>query len=114
MNLAEVFAEPLVDLGDSDPAFAGIRSRRRALGSLKVGVTAQFLEHPEEYHRRYHDVAYWSFLLGNALEKAHITHEVGTLIDIGSGSGNSVIPLCERFPRARIIATDISPQLLKI
>ena len=114
MNLGEVFAEPLVDLGDSDPAFAGIVTPRSALGAVKVGVTAQFLDHAEEYHRRYHDVDYWRFLIGNALEKAAITGEVGTVIDIGSGSGNSVIPLSERFPRARIVATDISPQLLAI
>jgi ubiquinone/menaquinone biosynthesis C-methylase UbiE len=36
------------------------------------------------------------------------------IIDIGSGSGNSVIPLADRFPRANIVATDISPQLLAI
>ena len=86
MNLGEVFAEPLVDLGDSDPAFAGIVTPRSALGAVKVGVTAQFLDHAEEYHRRYHDVDYWRFLIGNALEKAAITGEVGTVIDIGSGS----------------------------
>ena len=114
MNLGEVFAEPLVDLGGSDPAFAGIVTPRSALGAVKVGVTAQFLDHAEEYHRRYHDVDYWRFLIGNALEKAAITGEVGTVIDIGSGSGNSVIPLSERFPRAKIVATDISPQLLAI
>src|SRR5207248_9280280 len=36
------------------------------------------------------------------------------VIDIGSGSGNSVIPLADRFPDADIVATDISPQLLAI
>ncbi|TMH04634.1 MAG: class I SAM-dependent methyltransferase, partial [Betaproteobacteria bacterium] len=36
------------------------------------------------------------------------------IIDIGSGSGNSVIPLADLFPDANIVATDISPQLLAI
>jgi len=116
MNLDEVFAEPLVDLGETDPAFAGIRTPRSALGSAKVGVTAQFLDHADEYHRRYLDTAYWRFLIGNALQAAKIDSgpEPDTIIDIGSGSGNSVIPLSERFERAQIVAVDISPQLLKI
>ena len=33
---------------------------------------------------------------------------------LGSGSGNSVIPLLEQFPKAQIVASDISPQLLAI
>ena len=114
MTLDEVFAEPMVDLGETDPTFTGIHTPRSALGSIKVGVTAQFLQHADEYHRRYHDVEYWSFLLGNALSAAGIGGEPAAVIDIGSGSGNSVIPLAERFPRARIIATDLSPQLLAI
>jgi SAM-dependent methyltransferase len=116
MNLDEVFAEALVDLGETDPAFAGICTPRSALGAAKVGVTAQFLDHADEYHRRYHDVAYWHFLIGNALQAAKIDSgpEPDTIIDIGSGSGNSVIPLSERFGRAQIVAVDISPQLLKI
>jgi ubiquinone/menaquinone biosynthesis C-methylase UbiE len=114
MNLGEVFAEPLVDLGETDRSFSGIYTPRSTLGAPKVGVTAQFLERAGEYHRLYHDVEYWRFLLGNALQAAGIDGEPGTVIDIGSGSGNSVIPLAERFPRSMIIATDISPQLLAI
>ena len=37
-----------------------------------------------------------------------------TILDIGSGSGNSVIPLLDRFKDAFVVATDISPQLLAI
>ena len=114
MNLSEVFAEPLVDLGETDPAFSGIHTPQSAVGSPRVGVTAQFLERADEYHRRYHDVEYWRFLLANALQAAGIASEPATVIDIGSGSGNSVIPLAERFPHSAIIATDISPQLLAI
>ena len=110
----EVFAGALVDLGETDPAFDGILSPQSAIGAAKVGVSAQFLEHADEYHRRYQDLGYWRFLIGNALAAAKIEREPDTVIDIGSGSGNSVIPLAERFPRARIVAVDVSPQLLAI
>lgn len=114
MKLEQIFAEPLVDLGAENSAFAGIQTPRSAVGAAKVGVTAQFLEHADEYHRHYHDVAYWRFLLDGAVGRAGVTGEPATVIDIGSGSGNSVLPLADRFPRASIVATDISPQLLAI
>jgi ubiquinone/menaquinone biosynthesis C-methylase UbiE len=114
MNPAEVFAEPLVDLAIQDPAFAGIHTPQSALGAAKIGVTEQFLERAEEYHRSYLDLDYWRFLLGNAIKATGEMPDPRTVIDIGSGSGNSVIPLADRFPGAEIVATDISPQLLAI
>jgi ubiquinone/menaquinone biosynthesis C-methylase UbiE len=114
MNAGAVFAEPLVDLGVGNPAFAGIQTPLSALGATKVGVTEQFLERAEEYHKSYLDLDYWRFLLGKAVEVAGLRGDPTTVIDIGSGSGNSVIPLADRFPRAEIVATDISPQLLAI
>jgi ubiquinone/menaquinone biosynthesis C-methylase UbiE len=114
MDVASVFAEPLVDLGTQTPAFAGIYAPQSSIGATKVGVTSQFLENAEQYHRAYFDTEYWNFLLGNALEAAGEPSAPARIIDIGSGSGNSVIPLANRFPDAEIIATDISPQLLAI
>jgi ubiquinone/menaquinone biosynthesis C-methylase UbiE len=114
MDAGEIFAESLLDLGSQDEALAGILTPRSALGAAKVGVTAQFLERADEYHRAYLDVEYWRFLLDKALTVACPPADPALIIDIGSGSGNSVIPLAERFPNARIVATDISPQLLAI
>ncbi len=114
MNLDAIFAEPLVDLGSQTPAFAGVHAPKSTLGMAKVGVTSQFLENAAEYHRAYFDTGYWGFLLGNALAAARIETAPRRIIDIGSGSGNSVIPLADRFPDAEIVATDISAQLLAI
>jgi ubiquinone/menaquinone biosynthesis C-methylase UbiE len=114
MNLGEIFAEPLVGLDTRDPAFAGIQTPRSAVGATKFGVTAQFLERADEYHRNYLSLDYWRFLLDRAFQTIGEMQEPSLIIDIGSGSGNSVIPLADRFPRASIVATDISPQLLAI
>lgn len=114
MDAGEIFAEPLLDLGSQNEAFAGILTPRSALGAAKVGVTAQFLERADEYHRAYLNVEYWRFLLDKALTAAGPLPDPVVIIDIGSGSGNSVIPLAWRFPDADIVATDISPQLLAI
>jgi ubiquinone/menaquinone biosynthesis C-methylase UbiE len=114
MDLASVFTEPLVNLGNETPAFQGIYTPKSFLGATKVGVTSQFLENAAQYHKSYFDTGYWSFLLGNALAAAGNPDAPTRIIDIGSGSGNSVIPLADRFPDAEIVATDISPQLLAI
>ena len=114
MDVAAVFAEPVVDLGSENPAFRGIFAPKSSLGTVKIGVTAQFLENAEQYHRSYFDTGYWDFLLGNALAAAGNPGAPRRIVDIGSGSGNSVVPLAARFPDAEIVATDISPQLLAI
>ena len=50
-ELASFFAEPLIDMGEEEPAFAGIHAPRGSLGAERIGVTAQFLENAEQYHR---------------------------------------------------------------
>jgi SAM-dependent methyltransferase len=114
MNLGEVFAEPLVRLDAEDRALEGIQTPKSALGAIKVGVTGQFLEHADQYHRNYLNLDYWRFLLERAFQAIGEMPDPSLIIDIGSGSGNSVIPLADRFPDAYIVATDISPQLLAI
>lgn len=40
------------------------------------------------------------------------SEEKGILVDIGTGTGNIAVSLAKEIPRARIIATDISPKAL--
>jgi SAM-dependent methyltransferase len=108
------FAEPLGDLGDDDAALRGILVPESQRGARPRGVTAQFLEHAAEYHRRYANVEHFRMLVGDALAKLDPPIAPQLILDIGSGSGNSVIPLLDRFDDAFVVATDISPQLLAI
>ena len=43
----------------------------------------------------------------------YIRHRPETIIDIGCGTGNGISGLQARFPRARIVATDIATQMLE-
>src|SRR5439155_1230277 len=81
------------------PAFAGIYTPQSFHGATRVGVTSQFLENAEQYHKSYFDTSYWNFLLGNALDAAGSPGAPKRIIDIGSGSGNSVIPLADHLPQ---------------
>ena len=109
-----VFAEPLADLGTETPAFAGIHTPkelpRRDQGRRDGAVSRERRAISPELFR-------YRILELPARQRARCRRQSGSagrIIDIGSGSGNSVIPLADRFPNAEIVATDISPQLLAI
>lgn len=109
-----LFTETLVDLGLTDPALRAILAPQSEIGTVKVGVTAQFLDNAADYHESYRNIEYFRVLIDRALAKVAEPLEPKVILDIGSGSGNSVIPLLDRFPEAFVVATDISPQLLAI
>lgn len=114
MDLAAFVEGKLTSLGGIDDRFAGIAGLFDGAERPKVGVTDQFLANAAEYHRAYLSLDYWDALVARALKCAGAGEDVDTIIDIGSGSGNSVIPLMRRFPHARFVATDISAELLAI
>lgn len=111
-SLQELFAEPLRHLGDEDPKLRGIHAPEAERGARKPGVTAQFLENAAQYHERYRNVDGMRGYLGGIL--GHRDGRVQVILDVGSGSGNSIIPLLDLYPHAYCVATDISPQLLAI
>ena len=82
---------------------------------LAVGVTQQFLDNAETYHARYSDNDHWKHLVTQALDLAGVDRQAALkILDIGSGSGNTVFAATDLLPNSVIYANDISPQLLKI
>jgi hypothetical protein len=75
------------------------------------GVTGQFLEDADRYHERYTSHGYFRMLIEAALARRGVG-PVSSVLDLGSGSGNSVVPSLSLFPEAEVVAIDISPQLL--
>jgi SAM-dependent methyltransferase len=76
------------------------------------GVTDQFIEHADVYHQRYFHNEHWTGLVKRAM--VSLDQDPTRILDIGSGSGNTVFPLTRRFPSAEICASDISFPLLRI
>ncbi|HLZ73703.1 class I SAM-dependent methyltransferase [Phenylobacterium sp.] len=77
-------------------------------------ITDQFTANAEEYHRRYAASDHFERLFRQGIEASGIAVAPAPLIlDLGSGSGvNSIVPCLRLFPGARMVATDLSGELL--
>jgi ubiquinone/menaquinone biosynthesis C-methylase UbiE len=115
MEARDYTSVKLVDLGDSqDEQLRGIMTPESELDAPRLGVTAQFLEDSQAYHDRYTEHEWWDTLIADATSALDCRFTSGAVLDVGSGSGNSVLPVLKRFPEAMVLATDISPNLLRI
>jgi ubiquinone/menaquinone biosynthesis C-methylase UbiE len=114
--LDDAFRVPLRDLGEFDAKLAGILCPEPEIGAEKVGITDQFLADAETYHARYSNASHFNHLFKQALAETGILPRPGsTLLDLGSGSGtNTILPCLTLFAECRIVATDLSPDLLRI
>jgi SAM-dependent methyltransferase len=116
LSAQDYFRTPLVDLGDSEPAFRGILTPEPEVGTEKAGVSDQFLANGAEYHRKYSNAAYFLGLFKKVFSRTPKPEgRALKILDIGTGPGvNSIQPCLELFPDCQIVATDLSPQLLAI
>ncbi|MBS0333395.1 MAG: class I SAM-dependent methyltransferase [Proteobacteria bacterium] len=80
----------------------------------KATITDQFKANAAEYHQRYAASDHFEALFASALAATGVAVvDAPLILDLGSGSGvNSVIPCRRLFPGARIVATDLSGELL--
>jgi SAM-dependent methyltransferase len=109
------FTVPLVDLGRDDPRLSGIYIPEPEMGAEKVGITDQFLALAHNYHRKYANEGHYSGLFSRAFSALGGAPVARTVLDIGTGSGvNTIGPLLAQIPGCRIVATDLSPDLLRM
>ena len=81
------------------------------------GITRQFLSDAGVYHERYFKPSHFGMLLERAFERADFridSYQDLNVLDLGSGSGNTVIPLVSRNRSVKLVATDLSIDLLLI
>ncbi|WP_376095811.1 class I SAM-dependent methyltransferase [Roseomonas sp. CCTCC AB2023176] len=110
----DLFTAELVDLGaQEDPRFAGVLTPRPEIGAARPGATATFLDNAEAYYERHQDFDDWMHPLRAALDRAGV-RDAGTIVEYGCGFGNATLPLLQLFPQAKVVASDISPNLLAI
>lgn len=108
-SLESIVLQQMIDMGGE---FAGVLCPVGWSGG--TGVTKQFLDDAENYHQKYFDTGYAHYLLDEAMAAIKPASPPALILDVGSGSGTSVVALLEKFPDAHVVATDVSPQLLAI
>jgi SAM-dependent methyltransferase len=113
INPSLYFEVPLVDLGKENEKFRGVLCPEPEVSLPKIGVSESLLSGAEEYFRKFQQFSYIYGLMKAELDSVNCS-PTGLAVDFGSGFGNTVIPLLEHFPQLKVIATDISPDLLAI
>jgi ubiquinone/menaquinone biosynthesis C-methylase UbiE len=79
------------------------------------GLTSQFLADSAAYDAQYFNLDGMTKQISRTLERAGLSRfSPNQILDIGSGTGNSVLVLARMFNQAQIIATDLSPSMLSI
>ncbi len=79
------------------------------------GVGRQFLQDAADYDQRYLAIDGMAAKLARAMDRAGPESlPPQTIMDVGSGSGNSVFALAKLYPDAQIIASDLSPNMVAI
>jgi SAM-dependent methyltransferase len=102
-----------VDLGDvGESRYSGIYSPLSEVSVLPLGVTAQFLENPEDFHHAATDTEHAEWLVNTVLERIAPITTNPMVLDVGSGSGNTAFALLRALTHPTVIATDISRPLL--
>lgn len=114
--LRRLYQLPLTDLGSTgNAALDGIFSPTYDPELVSQYVQSQFTDGMEWYVERYQNLPYWKCLISLALERVNRpprTGEVATILDLGSGAGNTILPLLELFPSSVVIASDLSVPML--
>jgi SAM-dependent methyltransferase len=82
--------------------------------ATQATITDQFKANAAEYHRRYAASDHFERLFRQAIEATGLAvAPQPRILDLGSGSGvNSIVPCRRLFPGARMVATDLSGELL--
>jgi ubiquinone/menaquinone biosynthesis C-methylase UbiE len=115
LNVHAYFNDKLVNLGEvSGEKFEGIYAPVGYLDQEKQGVTEQFLNDAETYHAMCFDPARERSRLNLNLSHIKPLSPTPLILDVGSGSGNTVFAMLDICPGARIVATDISEHMLAI
>jgi SAM-dependent methyltransferase len=111
--LQDYFKVPLIDMGVSNTKYTGVHTPETEIGRAKLGVSEILLSGAESYFEKFEQFDYIYSLLKNAINRFD-RPLVGLAVDIGSGFGNTVIPVLAEHPDIAVLATDISPDLLAI
>ena len=101
--------------GAKDEGFHGILTPGYEAGYTDNFIHDQFTSGAEAYEKFYTNHPFFKHQIERGLELGGWQdRQPNAILDIGSGAGNSVIPLVQMFPAAKIVASDLSLELLAL
>jgi ubiquinone/menaquinone biosynthesis C-methylase UbiE len=108
----------VTDMGQVDGALSGILSPGYTPEEVDRHIHALFQQDYEEYLRPFPltrgSIDHWIGLLRTFMPAGHQRFDAPfRILDLGSGGGTTIFPLLELYPRADIIASDLSLNLLR-
>jgi len=119
--LNKIYSKKLYDLGDTiNVKYSGIYSSIGDQSIINKYIHDQFTTNATQYKQKYENIEYFKWLLSNAFaridkENDHYLkkiYERSVIFDVGSGFGNTIVPLLEICSDSLIIASDLSVDLL--
>jgi ubiquinone/menaquinone biosynthesis C-methylase UbiE len=114
--LQNLYKRQLFDLGETgNIRLKGILSPVYNESLVNQYVQAQFLELAPEYASKYQNTEYYEWLISKAFQHIALNPQDTknlVILDIGSGSGNSIFPLLKICSNSFIIASDLSIEML--
>lgn len=106
---------PLTNLGAESEELEGIFSPGYSPELVSSYVQWQFLESAEEQAARFEDHTHWRNLIVSAFQRiGGPPSGPARILDLGSGAGNTIVPLLESCPGAELVATDLSVPMLAV
>jgi len=104
----------LHDLGRiAGDRYEGILTPIYSKNKINDHIHDQFTVNSEIYIKKYQNTDYWEYLLKTAFKDNEINKfDEFVILDLGSGAGNTVIPILKMFNNSTVIATDMSIELL--
>jgi len=112
--VSEIYERPLIDLGSTgNEQLNGILSPRYDDAVVGKYLQSQFTKSAQVYIDKYQHVEHFTNLISTAFRKIRFCAQGElTVLDIGSGAGNTIFPLLTMCPDARVIASDLSVEML--
>jgi len=112
-EILDRYLGPVYNLGDLDKKLEGCFSTLNDQSEVNKFIHEQFTKNSDFYVKMYTNYDFFEGLIKNSLTKIKINKESPiNILDLGSGSGNTIIPLLKLFPNSPIIASDLSLDLL--